>query len=146
MRTIGTKDALVGTATTQYIPITCGQTPEVQRGLPQVCAHSALYCPGGHHRFPVLSPIQGDGKVFLLIVEDWNLSHGVRFSWNSFLVPPNDSILDCQKVIGGQGGERNHNSHRTLLSQGEGCFSALWLPPAWTRVCTFSFLGCPMVD
>lgn len=57
------KDALVGTAATQYVSVNGGQIPEVQKD--RVCAHSALYCPGGIPMKPFLSPLQEDGKFLL---------------------------------------------------------------------------------
>lgn len=85
----------MGTATTHCAPADCGQMPEAQKGLLQVCAHRTLYCPGGYCRYPVLSPLQEDEQFLLPFVEDGNLSHGMRFCWDSFLVPPNHSTPDC---------------------------------------------------
>ena len=47
----------------------------------------------GYHRGPVQSLLQEDGRSLLPVVEDWNLSHGVRFYWDSFLVTPNNSTV-----------------------------------------------------
>lgn len=47
----------------------------------------------GYHRGPVQSLLQDDRRSLLPVVEDWNLSHGMRFYWDSFLITPNNSTV-----------------------------------------------------
>lgn len=104
----------------------------------------ALYCPGGNHRYPVHSPLQEGEQFWLPLVEDGNLSHGVRFCWDSFLVPPNRSTQIAKKLLAmGRGGERSHNSHFESRGKMRLC---IWSPRTWTSMHLFSLLACPMVD
>lgn len=48
-----------------------------------------------YHRDPVHSPLQEDGRVSLSVAEDWNVSHSVRFYWDSFLDAASNSTMDC---------------------------------------------------
>ena len=45
-----------------------------------------------YHRGPVQSLLQ-NRRSLPPVAEDWNLSHGVRFYWDSFLVTPHNSTV-----------------------------------------------------
>lgn len=72
------KDAFVGTATTQCIPINWGQLPEAQKIYFQCVPTVPSTAQEEYHTDSVFHCLQ-DGRPLLPFVENWNLSHGVRF-------------------------------------------------------------------